>query len=297
LPVASHTASTEAYTAFGRNVDISVARNQNKERVYSVGARNAEATVTKQFSGTVTVGGILSNAYWLLGVLGTNTNGGTTGAYTHTYTEADRQPTMTIKRQIDFGTTHGIEAFIGGVINSCTITSAVNEPVRFSLEIPYRHEPAVDESTAISYVVDSEEIFTFAGASIEAPSGSELAGVSNFEIVFNNNAEMSYGLSSRYAEAVVSKNREYNVSYTLQIKDYVQLKAFIATSEVATLKMSFVNTAGDTLVLTFAKFHMNEDNLPTSPTEIIKEDCSGWAHSLTSAVYTNTTQLAPAEDS
>lgn len=229
--------------------------------------------------------------------MGENTDGGTVGAYTHTYTEADRQPTITLKRVMSFGDTEGTETMVGGVINSCTITSAVNEPVRFSLEIPYRYEANPDESSAIAYVVDSEEIFTFAGAKIEAPSATELGSIQNFEIVMNNNAEMSYGLSSRYAEAVVSKNREYNISYTMAIKDYTQLKAFLSTSQVATLKMDFTNVAGDKLVLTFAEFHMNEDNLPTNPTEIIKEDCSGWCHSLTSAVYTNTVQVAPAQAS
>jgi hypothetical protein len=239
----------------------------------------------------------LSNAYWLLGVLGAVADGGTAGAYTHTYTEENLQPTMTLKRVMDFGDTSGTETFIGGVISSCTITSAVNEPVRFSLEIPYRYEADPDEVTEIDYVVDSEDLFTFAGASIEAPTGTELLGIENFEIAFNNNTEMSYGLSSRYAEAVVSKNREYNVSYTAKIKDYTQLKAFLSTDEVATLKMSFTNNQGETLELTFAEFHMNEDTLPANPTEIIKEDCSGWVHSCTSAVYTNTVETAPKQAS
>jgi hypothetical protein len=291
-----HAESEETYVAFGRNVDISISRNQNKERAYSVGDRNAEATVTKNFSGSATINGTMSNAYWLLGVLGKVTDGGSVGAYTHTYTEENRQPTITIKRVMSFGDTEGTETLIGGVINSCTITSAVNEAVRFSLEVPYRYEADPDETTEIAYVVDSEDIFTFAGAKIEAPSGEELVGIENFEIAFNNNAEMSYGLSSRYAEAVVSKNREYNVSYTAKIKDYIQLKAFLSTSEIATLRMEFVNGSGDNLELNFAEFHMNEDTLPTNPTEIIKEDCSGWAHSCTSAVYTNSTETAPAEE-
>lgn len=296
-PADEHTASTESYVAFGRNVDVSISRNQNKERVYSVGSRNAQSTVTKQYSGTASVNGILSNAYWLLGVLGAVEDGGTVGAYTHTYTEEDCQPTITLKRVMDFGTTAGTETLIGGVITNCSITSAVNEPVRFSLEIPYRYEEDPDEATEITYVTDSEEIFTFAGATIEAPSGTELGSIQNFEIAFNNNSEMSYGLGSRYAEAVVSTNREYNISYTMAITDYTQLKAFLSSSEVATSIMNFENCAGDTLVLTFVGFHMNEDNLPTNPTEIIKEDCSGWGHSCTSAVYTNTTETAPKQQS
>jgi len=289
----SHAESTGTYVAFGRSVEITPSRTNNKERAYSVGNRNAQETVTKQFGGSLSVNGIVSNAYWLLGVLGSVVDAGTTGAYTHTYSEEDVQPTLTIKRTMDFGDTQGTETFIGGIINSCTISAAVNDTVKFSLEIPYRYETDPDESTSISEVVDTHGVFVFSGATLEAPTGSELAGIENFEIVFNNTADLEYGLGSRYVEAVSSKNREYNISYTIKIKDYTELKKFIATSEIATLKMNFENQSGDTLELTFAEFHLNEDNLPTSATEIIKEDCSGWAHSLTSAVYTNSTETSP----
>jgi hypothetical protein len=182
-------------------------------------------------------------------------------------------------------------------MSSCTIRAAVNEGVTFNIEMPYRYEENPDESTTPEIVVDTEGVFVFSGATISAPSGSVLAGIENFEIVFNNNVDLEVGVGSRYAEAVTSKNREYNISYTAQIKDYSELKKFLSTSEIATLVMNFTNTEGDTLVLTFAGFHMNEDNLPTNPTEVIKEDCSGWCHSLTTAVYTNTTELAPKQAS
>lgn len=289
----SHTASTGTYVAFGRGVEITPSRTNNKERAYSVGLRNAEETITKQFGGSLSVSGIMSNAYWLLGVLGAVADGGTAGAYTHTYTEEDVQPTITVKRTMDFGTTTGTEEFIGGVINTCSITAAVNDSVRFSLEIPYRYETDPDEVTEISEVVDTHGVFVFSGATLEAPDGSELAGIESFELSINNTTDLEYGLGSRYAEAVTSKNREYNINYTMKIKDYSELKKFIATTEIATLTMNFENQAGDTLVISFAEFHLNEDNLPTSPTEIVKEECSGWAHSCTGAIYTNSTETSP----
>jgi hypothetical protein len=289
----SHAESTGTYVAFGRAVEVSVSRTNNKERAYSVGQRNAEETVTKQFGGSLSVNGTLSNAYWLLGLLGSVVDGGTTGAYTHTYSEEDVQPTITIKRTMDFGDTQGTETMIGGIINTGSISAAVNDSVKFSLEIPYRYEADPDEATTISEVVDTHGVFVFSGATIESPTSTELAGIESFELSINNTVDLEYGLGSRYAEAVTSKNREYNINYTMKIKDYTELKKFIATSEVATLTMRFENQSGDTLVLTFAEFHLNEDNLPTSPTEIVKEECSGWAHSCTSAVYTNSTETSP----
>ena len=289
----SHEESDGTYVAFGRAVEITPSRNNNKERAYSLGSRNAQETVTKQFAGSISVNGTLSNAYWLLGVLGKVTDAGTMGKYTHTYTEEDVQPTITIKRTMDFGTTKGTETFVGGVINNCSISAAVNDSVKFSLEIPYRYETNPDESTTPNEVMDTHGVFIFSGATVEAPSGTELAGIENFEITFNNSVDLVPGLGSRYAEAVSSKNREYNFNYTIKIKDYTELKKFIATSEIATLTMRFENQSGDTLVLNFEEFHINEDSLPTSPTELVREECTGWAHKLTSAVYTNATDTAP----
>lgn len=296
LPSA-HEESDETYVAFGRRVDVTVSRSQNKQRVYEVGNRNAVSSVNTQYSGNVSVNGILSNAYWLLGVLGKNTDAGTLGAYTHTYTEEDVQPTITIKRTMNFGSTQGTETMVGGVINNGTIRAAVNEPVTFSLEIPYRYEVDPDESTTPEIVIDTNEVFIFSGATIETPSGTTLSGIDNFEINFNNTVDLEFGAGTRYAEAVTSKNREYNIRYTASIKDYSNLKRFLAGSEVATLEMSFENSVGDTLVLSFEEFHVNEDNLPTNPTEVVKEDCTGWAHKLTSAVYTNATEHAPKQAS
>lgn len=296
-PATSHAESTETYVAFGRKAQCSISRSNNKERVYSVGNRNAQATVTKQFTGTATVNGILTNVYWLLGVLGANVDAGTTGSYTHTYTETNVQPTITIKRTMDFGDTKGTETMVGGVISNTTIRAAVGEGVTFNLEIPYRYEADPDESTTITEIFDTEEVFIFSGASIEAPTGTELAGIESFELVIDNGVDLETGLGSRYAEAVTSKQREYNISYTAQIKDYTELKRFLATDEVATLTMNFENGAGDTVVITFTNFHVNEDTLPTNPTEIVKEDCSGWAHACTSAIYTNTVETAPKQAS
>jgi hypothetical protein len=293
--VTNHLPSDEDYLAFGRGVNISVARNHNKSREYSLGNRNAEASVNQAFVGSVTVDGILSSPYWFLGILGSVADGTSGEKFTHTYTEANRQPTLTIKRNANFGNTEGTEILVGGVINTASLTLSLNEPVRFNLAIDYRYEEDPDEETALVNYIDTEEIFTFAGASIEMPNGSELIGIENMEITINNSSKLEGGLSSRYAEAVSSGNREYNFSYTAKIKDYSMLKRFLAGDEIATLRVNLENQAGDTLVLNFTEVHINEDNLPTNPNETVKEEASGWAHNCTNAVYTNTQENAPIE--
>ena len=137
---ASHTVSDETLMPFGQGVEITVNRSNNAERIFGVGARNATATVNKQFGGSVTISGVLSNAYWLLGVLGANSDSGSEGAWTHTYSEADILPSFSIRTSFELGTTDFTSDLIGCVINTCTISAAVNEPIRFTIDCIYRYE-------------------------------------------------------------------------------------------------------------------------------------------------------------
>lgn len=302
---ASHTKSDETYMPFGQGVEVTVTRNNNAERVYGVGDRNATATINKQYSGSMTINGVLSNAYWLLGVLGANADGGTAGAYTHTYTEANILPSFTTTTSFELGTTDFASDLIGCIINTCTISAAVNEPLRFSLEGPYRYENL--GTTKLDNLADVEPVFTFAHGSIEMPDGTTIAAVQNFELTINNNAEMLYGVGSRFGTGVVAKNREYNISMTAAFNDYTDLLTYFMNgtnsatapttgngTEIATLELTFTNDDGDILDINLTGVHLNEETLPQNPTEVVKEDVTGWARACTNIIYTNDIQTAPA---
>jgi len=288
---------------FGQGVEVSVARNNNAERVFGVGARNATATVNKQYAGTVTVSGALSNAYWLLGVLGANADGGT-DPYTHTYTEADRITSFTTNTSFELGTTDAAADLIGCRVNTCTITAAVNEPVRFSLECPYRYEAL--GTTATADLADVEPIFTFAHGSIEMPDETDIVAVQSFELTINNNLEPVYGVGSRFMTDQVAKNREYNFSMTAAFKSHTALLTYFLNgtnsatapatgsgTEIATLQLTFTNDDGDILEINLTGVHLNEETLPQNVNEVVKEDVTGWARACTNIIYTNDVQTAP----
>jgi hypothetical protein len=302
---ASHTASDETYMPFGQGVEVTITRNNNAERVYGVGSRNATATVNKQYDGKFSVNGVLSNAYWLLGVLGANSDGGTTGAYTHTYTEANILPSFTIKPSFELGTTDFISELVGCVINECTISAAINEALKFSLNGTYRYENL--STTAISDNPDVEPCFTFAHGSIELPDGTDIAAVQNFELTITENAEPVYGIGSRFMTGVVAKSREYNFTMTAAFNDYTTLLTrfmngtAVATApsdgsgtEIATLELTFTNDDGDILDINLTGVHINEHTLPQNVNELMKEDVTGWARACTNIIYTNDVQTAPA---
>ena len=301
---ALHPASDETRVPFGQGVEVTMSRTNNAERVYGVGARNATATINKQYGGTMTISGILSNAYWMLGVLGANAEGGGDEAYTHTYSELDILPSFTTDLGFDLGTTDFQSEVIGCVINTCTISAAVNEALKFSLDCSFRYENLGE--TKSSDIPCVEPVFTFAHGSIEMPDGTTIAGIQSFELTINNNAEPVYGVGSRFMSGIVAKKREYNFSCTAAFNDYTDLLTYFMngtssasapaagnSANIATLELTFTNGAGDILDINLADVYINEETLPQSPTEVVKEDVTGWAHSC-GVVYTNDIQLAPA---
>lgn len=304
VAVASHTKSDETYMPFGQGIEVTTARSNNAERVVGIGARNATASVNKNYGGSFTVSGVLSNAYWLLGVLGANADGGTVGAYTHTYTEADILPSFTTTTSFELGTTDFASDLIGCVINTCTISAAINEALKFSLDCTYRYENL--GTTKLADLADVEPVFTFAHGSIEMPDGTTIAAVQSFELTIVNNAETVYGVGSRFMTAVVAKNREYNFTVTAAFNDYTDLLTYFMNgtntatapdagsgTEIATLELTFTNDDGDILDINLTGIHLNEETLPQNINEVVKEDVTGWARGCTNIVYTNDVQTAP----
>jgi len=302
----AHTPSDQTYMPTGRGVDVSISRNNNAERIYGIGSRNANATINKQYSGTATINGVLTNAYWLLGVLGANANGGAADAYTHTYTEANGLPSFTAKASQNTGSTDVGSILLGCRINTCTITAAVNEAVKFSLECPYRYETL--GTTFVSNLADTEPVFTFAHGSIEMPDGTKIAAVQNFELTINNGLEPVYGIGSRFMSDNVGKQREYSFSMTAAFNDYTSLLTYFMNgtssasapdsgsgTEIATLELTFTNDDGDIIDINLAGVHLNEETLPQNSNDVIKEDVSGWARVCTNIIYTNDIETAPAE--
>ena len=291
---------------FGHGVEISVSRSNNAERVYGVGARNATATINKQYGGKVSINGSLSNAYWLLGVMGANADGGAADAYTHTYTEANSVPSFTTKTSFELGTTDFLAALIGCKIETATITAAVDEAVKFSLDCSYRYENL--STTKISDNPEIEPVFTFAHGSIEMPDGTTLAAVQNFELTINNSSELIYGIGSRFASGNIAKQREYNFNLTAAFKDHTALLTYFMNgtnsatapdagsgTEIATLELTFTNDDGDILDINLTGVHLNEETLNQNVGEVVKEGITGWARSCTNIIYTNDVQVAPSE--
>jgi hypothetical protein len=291
---------------FGHGTKISWSLKNNLERIYGIGSRNATATAAKKFEGTVSVDTLLSHATWFRAVLGAVTDGGGGGpTYTHTYGEANSIPSFTLATGSELGDNDEVTTLLGCKINTCTLTAAVNEVVKVRMECPFK-SISVAVSGIGSAPTISEDVFTFANGTLELPSGSTIGAVQNFELTFNNTLEMLFGIGSRTASAGVEKIREYNIKMTVAFNDVTTLLTkFLGDASApytpstttpaaqATLVLTFTNGAAAgalrSLVITIANVFLDEDTLPKDPNEVIKEDVTGWAHSLTSIIWTNAT--------
>lgn len=289
--------------AFGQGVEVSIQRTNNKKRIVGVGNRDSTSSVALAYESTLNISGALTNAYWLLGVLGANADAGTGGAYTHTYTGANALPTFCAKIRSSFGTAKN-EVFQGVGINQMTLKTSINEPVTFTLDCMARYDKIDTDSE--SAVTESEKVFTFAGGVIEIPDGTTIAKVQNIELTIKNTLEYVKAVGSRFAAGYTAKNREYDFKTTVAITDEILLSRFYDGSNssvapgtgsgvMADMQLTFTNSDGYTILITLTGIHFNEEAKSLSVGEVVKEDITGWATACTSIIYTNNTQTAPAQ--
>ena len=246
----------------------------------------------------------LANGNFFYGLLGTLVEGGGGGpTYTHTYTEADTLPSFSVDNSVEMGTNDMVSAYLGCMVNTCTITSSVNETVKVSLDCFYKTE-TLGTSGVFTHVAETEGSFTFAQGTLEIPNGTAIATVQTFELTLTNNLEYIFGLASRFAATGLGKQREFNFRLTAAFNDVTKLLTYFldgtntatapdaaTPTPHATMELTFTNSGAgallESIVLLFANVYFDEETLPQSVNEVIKEDITGHALSCTSVVWTN----------
>jgi hypothetical protein len=293
---------------FGRNVKLNISQRNNMERLFSIGARNAQTVAALKYEGNVSVDFIMSNGAFWRGVIGAAPTDAGAGPYTHTYAEpaTGTVQSFTIGTGSELGTNDEVSAITGCKVASATMTCAVGEVVRVRLECPFQ-SISTTTSTYAGQTADSEEPFTFAHGSLQLPSGSTIAYVQNVELTINNDLESVYSIGARTLNELIPKRREYNFRFTAVFSDITTfLTKFLGDvsspytpspqntpAASATLVLTFTNglagTSTRSMVMTFANIYLDEHTLPKDVDEVIKEDIAAYALSLTNIVVTDNT--------
>ncbi|MCK5609023.1 hypothetical protein KAR91_44525 [Candidatus Pacearchaeota archaeon] len=288
---------------FGEDVKIrTLDKKNNLKRIFQLGSRNAQKLIEQAYEGVLGIDFYLTNPWFLTGVLGSNSVTGS-GPYTHTFSEANLPPSLTIENGIDLDS-DAVMKYLGACIGECRISAAVgDEPTKVSLTIPYATETKATSGIG-SQVATVEEVHPYAHADFEYPAGTSIANTDNVELVINNSLKMVNALGSRLASRYSMRQRMYDITTTNFFDDataYLEKLYGAATgpqsavSEQADCKIVFDNGLASTeqrkFTYTFTGAKIGSHSLPQRVEEDLMENVSITCRDLSIEVINNTATM------
>lgn len=227
---------------------------------------------------------------WLEYVLGSVSGAGTV-ASPFVYVGANTPTSISIGNEYNNVTTDRETTYLGCVINSVTIKAAVGEVATVSMEI-LAADLDKDSTLTANVTLPSLNPFSFSGATLEIPNASAVANIiDSVEITITNNVEIKYGLGSRVGQKPNFKERDYSVKFTVKYLDESLVEKFLGASSGplatgtpaadATLAVRFENAANHYVDFIFASGYIEDFAEGNSLNEMITEDITYVAKSLT----------------
>lgn len=286
---------------FGNGATVGVSLNNNTERLYALGNRNAQKLVTKRLDVSWNTDFALGNSYFMKYVLGTISSSAGANPYIRTYGENNTIPSMSIQNAFNLDT-DSFHTVLGAKVNSMTLNCNAGEIAKVRLE-GFAQKLVKTSTLGTTSSGDVEDPLIFSGASIKLGSTTGL-DVQSLEISIGNNVEMLYGLGSRFATKAVAKNREYsfriNEAYeddTLALDNFLGSDTQSVTSPanltelVATFTNGLAGSNTREIVTTFANIQLPTYDYTMDINEIIKEDTTYWALDCSGFKYTNNSTI------
>ena len=299
------TFATKASTidkTFGHGVTISnLERKNNIERIFGLGTRNAEELKELGYEGAISTEFTLANPWFWQSVLGSvNTTG--SGPYTHTYSEANTIPSMTIINQVETDT-KSVADILGAVITTCNLSVAVDSTVKVSCEMPFANEDF--DTTNETQVSETYDSFCYAEATLELPNGTTLAYIQNAELQIDNYVVPVKGLGSRFIQAMPVTKREYTINGAAKFSESNDALEVLygassgpasSITETANLQLTITNglsgTSERSQTATVTGIKLDTHNLPQSPLEVIQENWTTFGRSTQVVAVNNTSSAA-----
>jgi len=288
---------------FGSGQTATPTLRNNFTKISGVGDRNITSATAGKVEGAARVECNMANPWWIYAVLGTVSSDGGATPYTHTYVESDTLISFSMEIGNELGTTDSARALLGCVVNSCTLSCSIGDPVKLSFDILYSTE-AEDATLDATPTVETFDTYFFQQGTLTI--GSAVTAMQSVNLTINNNVELTYGIGSRIAVGAIPKKREYNLSFTAAYEDddWLELAYGQAASPiddvvpVANASMTLVFTNGLTLAnertitITLANIYFDQESLPLRDNERLDEDIVAFAESCTSIVAEDATAAA-----
>jgi len=208
------------------------------EHAGMVGTAISDGRVTSKYTtGTVSVGATLDfmaqDFGWLEYLLsGTKTGSGTVSS-PYVYSIGKSVKSLTVAENIDNITTDSERTFAGMLINSASIKCAVGEAVSCSVDL-IGGKIAVDttKSSAVAQITD--DLYNFAGGTIEMPDATSIGNViDSVEFSYDNAASMLYGFSEEASNGRLGKITT-GLKITLKYLDDDQMTRLLGSATAIT---------------------------------------------------------------
>jgi len=173
------------------------------------------------------------------GVYGESDAAGSSSApifYPHATIEENRAPitakSIATQIQVQMGSNLSTRKLLGGVVNSIGLSTSIGEPVNGTVDMTFGKEvtatsPAIASGTMTEMANVTGVPLTFAHGTLTVSNGSSqvpVAEVQSFNITFNQNADLLYGLGEHHAKEAYRKVLEVTGSFTTTFKDNLLLQ-------------------------------------------------------------------------
>lgn len=248
--------------------------NNNTDSRISVGVRAPfmlRAGV-KEVDGSITFA--LQNARMIALALGkVSTTGDGSNGYTHTITpigSGERLPSFTIQNH---NLLHNFTRnYVGGKVDSLTITASVEEAVTVEAEMLFSH---VEDQGITPATVQAEvdNYFMFYEGAVKI-NNNPIANVREFEIEVNNNLERRFVLNGSNRPARIEEgNLEITSSMTLDFTDTTQWQAFKnGDNLVVELKLVDIQDPNHSITITLTGGVYDTNSLPVNAEELQEQE-------------------------
>ena len=271
----SGNATMSSSKTFGRgqrvtNVDV----RENPEVIYELGYREAQAVAYKQYEGSMSVEWIYSNPWFFKAFMGVESDSALSGGvYTHTYTKTSGViPSMEV--DVGFAASSGniTRKLQGAVIDSLTLTGAINDVIRVKATIPFFKEPSITLSYGAP-VIDTFAPLTFANATLVI-NGNTIAEVQSFEISANNNIQPIFGLGSYLAQGAIPTQFDVvgRLSVTMKDASFIGMLRSEQTSAALLITNGATSNSLVTTNIYMTGLNFGEHTVSYQPNQIIIEN-------------------------
>lgn len=255
-------------------------------------ARDAHQILRGNFEGSGNVAFNPFNFRWMKVVLGTESGAGT-GASKYNYPQATassdadkkkylRIPSLTISENNRYsGTSDNVDrafAYLGSMVNSCTINGNVGEPVSVSLDYVFG-DMSTSTTLETPVATPTNDVYHFVGTTLEIPTASAIDNIfESFSLTITNDVELLRGQGSDKAKQGIVKERNFEFSPTLTNEGVEFLKSFMgsatalaAPTEIASITLKMVSETNKNVNIVLLRCKIDNPTKSQDYPNVVKE--------------------------